>query len=376
MPAIDDDLPLGQIDFRQLAPHIAQAPDIEKHARAAAGILLRTRAVVFGPGNVDPDQSQKADRLIESGIEAAHKLSANPNTILTPQEELGYEAIVRLTERPALIIRDDSFPDPPARWQRLDRPFRAEIEQLIPSVGRIDANVDGERQMIGTGFVVSSDLIMTNTHVVEYFADPAPDSSTWSLKHAADPTIDFKAEHEIPKRKTFKITEVVTAYDLSDPDRMKRLDLALLRVEQFSFDPAGEPLPGPVRLATQEPAKSAVGPGAGNGHPNDLYLIGYPWTDNDNLTPPAVLAETFGGIVKVKRLQPGEYGADFPNYLSFSHDSSTLGGNSGSFVADLSSNTIIGLHFRGRYKQNNYALQLWKVQGVAGIQGKGLNYAA
>jgi glutamyl endopeptidase len=375
MTVFDDKLPLGQADFRKFASQIAQSSDIADQARAAAGTILRTRAIVWGPRTVHTEHSHEADRLIQLGIEAARTLSAAPGTPLTADHEIGYEAVIRLTERPALIIRDDRFAAPPSRWQHLDHPFRKDIEQLIPSVGRIDTTLDGGRQMVGTGFVVSSDLIMTNTHVVEEFADPAPDFSNWSIKVGADPTIDFKAEHEIPKRKAFRIKEVVTAYDRSDPERLKSLDLALLRLERLSSDPPGERLPEPVRLAAQEPI-TLEGGSAENEHPKDLYLVGYPWTDNEGVTPPSVLADIFGGIVKMKRLQPGEYGANFASHLTFSHDSSTLGGNSGSFVANLSSGSIIGLHFRGKYRQNNYALQLWKLRDVAGIKDKGLNFTA
>lgn len=374
MAFFDDELPLGLADFRKFAPALAaRQADAADHARSAIGALMRTRAVVFGVDTVRSGEAERANQLVQIGIEAARKISNDPGVELSREDELGYEAVVRLTDRPALIVRNDSFPEPPPRWQRLDRPFRREIEAIIPSVGRIDVASGDGREMIGTGFVVSSDLVMTNTHVIEEFADPAPDNTSWSLKVGADPTIDFKAEHEVPKRKAFRITEVVTAFNRSDSDRLKSLDLALLRVEPLAFDPPGARLPDPVRLAKNEPAMTLVAgdPAAGA---KDIYLIGYPWTDNDGLTPPATLAAIFGGITKMKRLQPGEYGANFASHIAFSHDSSTLGGNSGSFVVDLSANLVIGLHFRGKYKLNNYALQLWKLQDVPGVKDKGLNF--
>jgi V8-like Glu-specific endopeptidase len=43
------------------------------------------------------------------------------------------------------------------------------------------------------------------------------------------------------------------------------------------------------------------------------------------------------------------------------HDSSTLGGNSGSCVVDLETHQVIGLHFRGKYLESNTAVVLSKL---------------
>jgi V8-like Glu-specific endopeptidase len=48
----------------------------------------------------------------------------------------------------------------------------------------------------------------------------------------------------------------------------------------------------------------------------------------------------------------------------FSHDASTLGGNSGSAVVDLGSNggSVIGLHFGGMSREQNWAHAVAKIQ--------------
>ena len=38
------------------------------------------------------------------------------------------------------------------------------------------------------------------------------------------------------------------------------------------------------------------------------------------------------------------------------HDSSTLGGNSGSALIDVATGRVVGLHFAGRYLEANYAV--------------------
>lgn len=374
MPFFDDQLPLGEFDFGQFARTIANEQDIAERARLGAGRAARFRAATLSLDKArEAIDTSETDRVIEAGIEAARILTATPDALLDDSQKAALEAVVRVTERPALIIKDDTFAEPPLRWNRLHDPHRPEIQKLIPSVGRIESTTNGKTEMIGTGFVVASDLIMTNTHVVEDFADPAPDYSSWSIRAGANPVIDFKAEHESLRRKAFGIKRVVAAFDRRAPERLKSLDLALLQVETSSFDTAGEKLPHPLELAKIEPANLFVGGQPMDGS-RDIYLVGYPWTDNEGVTPPEILNKIFGGILKIKRLQPGEYGANFPGHLAFSHDSATLGGNSGSFVADLSSALIIGLHFKGKYKQANYALQLWTLQDLPCMQGKGLNF--
>jgi len=362
MPAFDDDLPLDEVDFSVYLPRLRARGTTRDEVLSSLRTNLRLRAITFGVTET-PALHRDAEALVEAGFAGLERTAADPAADLSPAERRGAEAVVRLTERPALVVRDDSFPIPPERWRRLDMPHRSEIEAQIRQVGRIDVAVGSDRTMVGTGFVVSEDLVMTNTHVVEAFADPAPDGSRWALKAGVEVSIDFKAEHDLPQRRAFRIKDVVLAHDLFATERLKSLDLALLRVERRSFDPPDLPLPPPVAL-------SKVAPSADDDR--DLYLVGYPWTDNEGVTPAEVMAEIFGGIFKVKRLQPGEHRADFEDYLAFSHDCATLGGNSGSGVVDLQTGKVVGLHFRGLYKRANYALQLWRLQQP--LAAWGLNF--
>ncbi len=79
--------------------------------------------------------------------------------------------------------------------------------------------------------------------------------------------------------------------------------------------------------------------------------------------------ELFKDAFGVKRLAPGRI-AQLPDDLpsgrgrEFAHDCSTLAGNSGSAVVDLDLNgeAVIGLHFAGISRKDNYA------HGVAAIR--------
>ena len=89
-------------------------------------------------------------------------------------------------------------------------------------------------------------------------------------------------------------------------------------------------------------------------------MVGYPAFDPRNDT--AVQNTVFGGFYYVKRLQPGKLqkrGAidSFGKSVSAAtHDSSTLGGNSGSALVDPATGQVVGLHFAGVYLEANYAV--------------------
>ena len=89
----------------------------------------------------------------------------------------------------------------------------------------------------------------------------------------------------------------------------------------------------------------------------------------------APMQRLFANVYNVKRLQPG----NFLRYLTgnnlFTHDCSTLGGNSGSPVLDLDSHRIIGLHFGGSFQKFNNAVALWELQSDPLIQFAGLQFA-
>jgi glutamyl endopeptidase len=352
-PNIFPDTP---IDFRRFSPRLVQTEDLSSALNDALDTEITSRAVVFGGDSLPPPLKRHDRSWINLGIEAAQKTTDDPLAILAPKEEAALEAIVRLQERPALLIRQDSFPDPPDRWTRLNQ-FRADISIGIPKVGRIDTR-PGE--MAGTGFVVAEGLIMTNRHVVEVFADEGPVAgSPWAIRASARPTINFKMEYGETVQRVFRITEVVAVHPL------EYCDLALLAVEREAIEPIGATLSSPVCLASQAPKIDAR---------LDLDAIGYPFADNGNVTPPEVIQSIYEGIFQVKRLQPGELNAMFDAYDAFSHDCSTLGGNSGSLVVDLASNQVIGLHFKGAYRRANYAVALWKLKDDPLFQGRGVHF--
>src|SRR5262249_33639703 len=92
----------------------------------------------------------------------------------------------------------------------------------------------------------------------------------------------------------------------------------------------------------------------------EVVVIGYPAFDPRS--DETVQERIFGGVYQVKRFQPGMARAprrvtSFGNSVeALVHDSSTLGGNSGSAVLDAKTGHVLGLHFGGVYLDANYAV--------------------
>ena len=90
----------------------------------------------------------------------------------------------------------------------------------------------------------------------------------------------------------------------------------------------------------------------------------------------------FAGVFNVKRLQPGQL-RDVASVNSFghpveavTHDSSTLGGNSGSAVVDVKTGEVVGLDFAGVYLERNYAVPAHELALDRRVVEAGVNFDA
>ena len=104
-------------------------------------------------------------------------------------------------------------------------------------------------------------------------------------------------------------------------------------------------------LASVTPLSLSTAP-PGDLRERDVVVVGYPALDPRNAVD--VQNRIFAGVFNVKRLQPGKL-RDVESIRSFghaveavTHDSSTLGGNSGSAVVDVQDRRGGGPALRGR----------------------------
>ena len=274
-----------------------------------------------------------AAELARSGLEKV----ARGQTPTEP-EQFGLEAIILPDLRPAVDVVDGKFQMTHPLWKQLsqDDAIRTRVEATFPSIGRIELPGQKKIPYGGTGFVVGNGLIMTNRHVAEIFAEGVGDRRL-SFINGAKAGIDFLREQGRPTGPTLIVRKVVMIHPY--------WDMAILAVDNLPENRK------PLKLSLLD-ARDLVG--------HDIFVVGYPAFDPRN--PADVQQDVMGGRYGVKRLQPGELQgglktASFGKLVpAATHDCSTLGGNSGSAVIDLNTGHVLGLHFGGRYQEQNYAV--------------------
>lgn len=364
----------GGLDSHKARTYLAgqgkkeQMDRLTKMIDAEKPIALQVRNEVIGAAEQAIDQFVQGQRL-------------------DPKALLGLEALVRLTGRPALRVRNNyvDWEDPCAgEWG--DRIFLAQqnnsLQARMGSVGRID--VEGVH--IGTGFVVGAGMVLTNRHVLQAFAVPVPRRNRpdrWLLSHT-DVSIDFADEpSSLTTATRFRIKSVIAA----GPDEIREdlidfacLDAALLEVETVN-DYSGS-LPAAMELVRNQ----------GMAAPRkEIYLVGYPGrpitlprnlSGNIDIEIASRLNELFGADYGTKYLAPGEIIQaagqiqQDPMKWVITHDATTMGGCSGSFLINLDDPMgVVGLHFGGYWLRENYAHSMGAIAaGSNFIAGVSVNW--
>jgi endonuclease G len=202
--------------------------------------------------------------------------------------------------------------------------------------------------------VVGKRLVMTNRHVARLF------SSGLGLKivyNSGDSVINFR--RQIDSRDSDRNAYVeVLGVEMIHP----YWDMALLRVADLPDDRV-------LALSTKMPEELEG---------RDIVAVGYPAKDwRSDL---ALQDRIFSSQYNVKRLQPGvlRKRADICSFANVvnavTHDSSTLGGNSGSAILDVETNQVLALHFAGEYLKANYAVPMYELARDSRVTAKKLNF--
>jgi endonuclease G, mitochondrial len=86
---------------------------------------------------------------------------------LSIAQHAALEAVIHKEGRPALLIKQDSFDEPPDLWAHLLVEKDA-LKPVIQAIGRVEVlKISGP--FGGTGFFCAPNVIMTNRHVAELF---------------------------------------------------------------------------------------------------------------------------------------------------------------------------------------------------------------
>lgn len=317
-------------------------------------------------------QADIARRVIEGAGSGLAKFNSGAAAdSFTLAEQAGLESVI-LTDgsRPSLFVRggaiDFAAPDI-GDWGPDLKNIKDGIARVTSSVGRINVPVDP--YFAGTCCVIADGLVLTNRHVLETIASPGNDN-TWVLKWPQDTNVDFDGEEGGAEATRFAIKRArLAGPDIIDSSvNFAHLDVAVLEVDATS-DP-GRTFPSALEFSAN---------GATPAQGLEVYVVGFPgkprkWQfDGTPLTgyeTAEVLRLLFDNRFGFKRLAPGKVStgtgqvANDPKKWIFAHDATTLSGNSGSCVVDLSGKgtTIVGLHFAGVNRKQNWAHVAAKVQ--------------
>jgi DNA/RNA endonuclease G (NUC1) len=287
-------------------------------------------------------------------VESAARKSMT-NEPLTPDEQFALEAIIIPDKRPAVDVVNGDFAVTHPLWTKFstDAAIHARLKNALPSIGRIELPTNPSVPYGGTGFVVGKDLLMTNRHVAEIFASGLGVRTLAFRPGSA--AVDFKREKGSPDSSPIAVRDVIMIHPY--------WDMALLRVDGLNGHP-------PLVLSLVHPEDAVR---------REIAVVGYPAFDPRN--DAAVQNQVFGGVYYIKRLQPGLIGRrrsiqSFENQVSATtHDSSTLGGNSGSAVIDATTGHVIALHFAGLYLDANFGVPTSELARDGRVIDTGINFA-
>jgi V8-like Glu-specific endopeptidase len=318
---------------------------------AAAGPVV---PVDLGLESIDPagpPMTSPLERQVAEGLDAMRKVDMGLDADISDRDQQGLEAIILLAGRPAILIQEGDFLEPPKLWASL-KDDRDRIKDVIGRVGRIEVSNNPNFEWLGTGWLAGKDVVITNRHVAVEFSRRA-DNGAWTFRAPMGASVNLHAELNSESPLTFTVKSIIGIHEDHD--------MAALQVEQTS---GAERLPDPLPIAKIEPAALKG---------RKVYVIGYPaWDGRRN--DPEPMKRIFADIYNVKRLQPGEISGAALGSFEFFHDCSTLGGNSGSPVLDLETHQVLGLHFGGRFLEKNHAVPLWTLQNDALIKRAAINF--
>ncbi|GLS17008.1 hypothetical protein GCM10007874_00230 [Labrys miyagiensis] len=215
------------------------------------------------------------------------------------------------------------------------------LDLVIPAIGRVDLT-GAPLSWVGTGWLVADNIIVTNRHVAQEFAERKGDEFTFKMGAGGQisASVDFLQEIDNWKQLIFKLIKPL--YIEQAPD----IDVAFFEIEKVS---GNDKLAKPIDLAAQIAVTE------------NIVTIGYPAYDS-RIPEPDLMERIYGKIYNKKRLAPGGVTKVEPTRLW--HNCTTLGGNSGSVVYDLHRGEALGLHFSGSFLKTNYAVRADVVRGL------------
>lgn len=295
----------------------------------------------------DPQLYAVVDRMAKEGTGSLQALADGDDARIAgdPAAQASLEVIVRLDgSRPSFMVQNGKVnleTSPAGSWAGRVNGSAGLLEHALQCVGRIDHD-SLPQGFAGTGFLIQENLILTNRHVLEEIGTINPDG-TWTLKPGA--AIDFGHEYEARETSGRRLLRKVV---FAGPDAIDHsvdhahLDLALIETE--APDPKDK-LDYYLSLD--------LSPGWGTQN-REIYCVGYPGAPRFGDESLTLLEKLFKATYGCKRCAPGIVMRDRnqlpsnPRKWSVAHDATTLGGNSGSVILQLTREDVsAGIHYGG-----------------------------
>jgi hypothetical protein len=254
------------------------------------------------------------------------------------------EVIVRTDgSRPSFMVRNgavDRSTSPVGAWaDALDASEASGLlNGALACVGRIDVP-EASQGFEGTGFLIHENLIVTNRHVLQAIARP---NNQGGFNFKSGVTIDFghefRARDSISPRRLKQLA--FCPEKVIDPLHLDHTKLDLVLIE---LEPVAQGNDRPRSLLAFDIAPEWAAPG------QFIYTIGYPANPgfSESLS---LLEQLFQSTFGYKRLAPGEIASAHAQVFTWTlaHDTTTLGGNSGSVVlVPGREGAAAGLHYGG-----------------------------
>lgn len=293
----------------------------------------------------DAELLAKADAfLANDGVAAVKALRTDVEPTKRRQILDSLEVIARTDgSRPSFVIRDDMIvreSSPLGTWGALLNTSEAtgHLTRAIRCVGRVDTGPN-VTDAVGTATLIQDNLIMTNRHVLQTFGKRVDGKWQFSRDTFVDFGREFRGRESLNRR---RITGVTFAADpeisFVNPVDHRKVDLVLLELEPTDEDTGQQPL----AVALDD---DWADPGA------QVWLVGYPGRPKDfEVDPPTLFEQLFSMTFGKKRLAPGEVEVSriAENGPAMAHDTTTLGGNSGSALLVIGQeNSAAGIHYGG-----------------------------
>ena len=297
-----------------------------------------------------------ASNMMAESMSRGAPITAAPHAEAAPASPAGVararklqELIARSQFRPVFVIRDNRLtgdfvgPDSAVWKDRLLKQQKV-IDRVIPCVGRVEINNNAIYNWAGTGWLIDSDVIVTNRHVASIFSQ---NREGFAFKMGFPTGLQTAKIDFLEEDRRDELLEIAVDSVLWMSENLEsQPDVAFLQVNRVS---RGTPMPPPIPLAASaSPGEIAI-------------TIGYPARDPD-VPDQELVRQVFGDVYDKKRLAPGEILKVTDSEIE--HDCSTLGGNSGSAVVSLATGEALGLHFAGLYMEANYAVPAPKLRDL------------